>query len=75
MSFCCECRGPCRRSLDLTPFMYSKLRKMGAVLAPECAKRECREVVHEYNGEAVAALTNDSRRYRRMPNFSQEGAR
>lgn len=57
MLFCCECRGPCRRAFDLTPHTYSWLRKMGAVLTPDCAEREQRDVVYRYNGSAVVAVT------------------
>ncbi len=67
MAFCCECRGPCRRTVDITLGTYTWLRTMGAVLSPECAEREAREVVYSYNGAAVVALTNDSRRYRALP--------
>lgn len=74
MPFCCECRGPCRRSVDITPLEYSRLRKMGAVITPECAEREDREIVHRYNDTAVVALTNGPRQTRRFPHFSQEGA-
>ena len=72
MPFCCECRGPCRRTIDVTPDTYSWLRSMGAVLTPECAERESRNVVHRFNGAAVVAVTNGwAKRGRVTP---QEGA-
>ena len=62
MQFCCECRGPCRRTFDITSETYSWLRSMGAVLAPECATRERRKVLYRYNGAAVVVGTNGPRR-------------
>lgn len=58
MHFLCECRGPCRRSFDLTPEIFAWLRKMGAVVAPECAERERREIVFRYNEGAVVVSSN-----------------
>jgi hypothetical protein len=72
MSFCCECRGPCRRSVDITPDTYAWLRSMGAVLNSECAEREGRNVIYRYNGSAVVATTIGRKTRKRI---SQKGAR
>ncbi len=61
MTFCCECRGPCRRTLDLPVDVYRWLRTMGAVVSPECAKREHRTVKHNYFGRVVVVGTNGPR--------------
>lgn len=56
MPFLCECRGPCRRRLDLSLNTYTELRRHGAVIDPECAERERRKVLAVGEG-AVAAAT------------------
>ena len=56
-SYLCECRGPCRRSFEITHDTYSWLRRMGAVLTPECAWREERTVVYRYNGCVVVGVS------------------
>ena len=47
---------------------------MGAVLTPECAEREDREIIHRYKNTVAVALTNGSRHIRHYPYFPQEGA-
>ena len=60
-SYLCECRGPCRRSFDITHEMYAWLRQMGTVVTPECAKREDRSVVYRYNGCVAVTLSIGAR--------------
>lgn len=71
MQFCCECRGPCRRTIDITQETYSWLRSMGTVLSPECAEREQRNVLYRYNGGAVVVVTNG---WAKRGRTTQEGA-
>ena len=71
-SYLCECRGPCRRSFNLTPDTYDWLRSMGAVLTPECAVREQREPLYRHNGAAVVTGTNGPRV--RVPTSSSASA-
>lgn len=66
MPFMCECRGPCREALDITPIQYSQLRVMGAVVTPECAERECRDVVWR-NREISAVVAATIGRRLRLP--------
>ena len=61
MLFLCECRGPCRRSLELTLSTYSWLRSMGAVVTPDCAERDQSTVLYRYNGHVVVTLTHGAR--------------
>lgn len=62
--FGCECRGPCRRRLRMTEEAYLWLALSGAVLAPECAKREGRRVLITYNGAVTAATVGRPQRIR-----------
>jgi hypothetical protein len=61
MLYLCECRGPCRRTFDLTLDTYAWLRTMGTVVSPECAEREDREVVARYNARVVVVHSNGAR--------------
>jgi hypothetical protein len=61
MPFMCECRGPCRRAIDIRPETYRELRLMGTVLTPDCAEREDRFVLYEWNAHCVVALSIGSR--------------
>jgi len=57
MPFMCECRGPCRRAIDITPDTYRELRLMGTVVTPECARREDRYVLYEHDADVVVVLS------------------
>lgn len=54
MSVVCECRSRrCRRKLHLTEAEYRTLSRIGYVLSAECARREERNVIANFNGYRV----------------------
>jgi hypothetical protein len=63
MKFLCECRGPCRRILNLDHDVYRYLSTMGAVLAAECAEREHRDPVHQLRSAGVVVVGTISHRH------------
>lgn len=61
MPYLCECRGPCRRVIDITHETYRELRLKGTVVTADCARREARAVVHEHDEHVVVVFTVGSR--------------
>lgn len=66
MRWLCECRGPCRKTVELAADTYRWLSLRGAVLTWPCAYREERQVLYRYSLDVVVVVANHSQLVRRL---------